>query len=305
MDVDFHETDNAATEGLRKFQGSQMSPASSLEDETASIDPVPAYESFGQRLEIEQGGSNITSSVSCICSSIDILNQLVYKLTLRTDDGRVDIDIRASSHRFSKLFAADLHKQSNPEHDQPPAFSQGSSKPTGTPTPRLNIVIQVVGSRGDVQPFVSLGLTLQKFGHRVRLATHPIFKQFVEGLGLEFYSIGGDPTELMAYMVKNPGLMPKLNTLRDGEVQRRRRAMRDIMRRCWRSCFEAGDGCGADGSGPQGMTGKMSTRSRDPRPFVADAIIANPPSFAHIHCAEKLGIPIHLMFTYVPVPLDH
>jgi hypothetical protein len=24
-------------------------------------------------------------------------------------------------------------------------------------------------------------------------------------------------------------------------------------------------------------------------PFVADAIIANPPSFAHFHCAEKLG----------------
>lgn len=33
------------------------------------------------------------------------------------------------------------------------------------------------------------------------------------------------------------------------------------------------------------------------KPFVADAIIANPPSFGHIHCAEKLGIPLHMMFT--------
>ena len=33
------------------------------------------------------------------------------------------------------------------------------------------------------------------------------------------------------------------------------------------------------------------------RPFVADAIIANPPSFAHMHCAQALGIPLHLMFT--------
>ena len=33
------------------------------------------------------------------------------------------------------------------------------------------------------------------------------------------------------------------------------------------------------------------------RPFIADCIIANPPSFAHIHCAEKLGIPLHIMFT--------
>lgn len=33
-------------------------------------------------------------------------------------------------------------------------------------------------------------------------------------------------------------------------------------------------------------------------PFVADAIIANPPSFAHVHIAERLGIPLHIMFTF-------
>lgn len=33
------------------------------------------------------------------------------------------------------------------------------------------------------------------------------------------------------------------------------------------------------------------------KPFVADAIIANPPSFAHIHCAQAFGVPVHLMFT--------
>ncbi|CAF4910244.1 unnamed protein product, partial [Rotaria sp. Silwood2] len=32
-------------------------------------------------------------------------------------------------------------------------------------------------------------------------------------------------------------------------------------------------------------------------PFIAEAIIANPPSFGHIHCAEKLQIPLHIMFT--------
>jgi UDP:flavonoid glycosyltransferase YjiC (YdhE family) len=37
-------------------------------------------------------------------------------------------------------------------------------------------------------------------------------------------------------------------------------------------------------------------------PFVADVIIANPPSFAHIHCAEALGIPVHLMFTFPYTP---
>jgi hypothetical protein len=35
--------------------------------------------------------------------------------------------------------------------------------------PPMNIVILVVGTRGDVQPFGFLGMELQKHGHRVRL----------------------------------------------------------------------------------------------------------------------------------------
>lgn len=30
---------------------------------------------------------------------------------------------------------------------------------------------------------------------------------------------------------------------------------------------------------------------------MADAIIANPPSFAHVHYAQALGTPVHMMFT--------
>jgi UDP:flavonoid glycosyltransferase YjiC (YdhE family) len=65
----------------------------------------------------------------------------------------------------------------------------------------LNIVIQVVGSRGDVQPFVALGAELQRSGHRVRIATHDVFQEFVTSSGLEFYPIGGDPAELMAVSI--------------------------------------------------------------------------------------------------------
>lgn len=32
-------------------------------------------------------------------------------------------------------------------------------------------------------------------------------------------------------------------------------------------------------------------------PNVAQAIISNPPCYGHIHCAEKLQIPLHMMFT--------
>lgn len=142
---------------------------------------------------------------------------------------------------------------------------------------KLNIVIQVVGSRGDVQPFIALGNELQKYGHRVRLATHDTFQNFVQSHGLEFYPIGGNPEELMAYMVKNPGLLPSVKTLRQGEIQKKRQMIAEMLQGCWSSCIQ-----------------------HDPvskKPFVADAIIANPPSFAHIHCAQALGIPVHIMFT--------
>ena len=36
--------------------------------------------------------------------------------------------------------------------------------------------------------------------------------------------------------------------------------------------------------------------THSPLPFVADAIIANPPTFAHIHLAEALSVPLHVMF---------
>jgi hypothetical protein len=152
--------------------------------------------------------------------------------------------------------------------------------------PPLNIVIHVVGSRGDVQPFVAVGQVLKnKYGHRVRLATHGTFKTFVEENGLEFFNIGGDPTELMAFMVKNPGLIPGMKSLKDGDVGKRRKGMAEILQGCWKSCADADEIKDDEDSHPK------------VKPFVAHAIIANPPSFAHIHCAEKLGIPLHLMFT--------
>lgn len=134
---------------------------------------------------------------------VELLNQL----TAYTDDGRVDIHINETDERLvaqlQQLQATSLQEQ---ETAPPPSYLSSAA---GEAPPPLNIVIHVVGSRGDVQPFVALGRELKdKYGHRIRLATHGTFKKFVEENGLEFFEIGGDPAELMAFMVKNPGLIP-------------------------------------------------------------------------------------------------
>ncbi|KAK5188736.1 hypothetical protein LTR72_011683 [Exophiala xenobiotica] len=163
----------------------------------------------------------------------------------------------------------------------------------------LNIVIQIVGSRGDIQPFIALGKHLKhQYGHRVRIATHLSFKSFVEEHDLEFFNIGGDAAELMAFMVNNSGLFPDLQAFRDGDVGRRRKGIYEILKGCWRSCIEAGDGTGPrPTSDDYASLRACSGVGQSEAPFIADVIVANPPSFAHIHCAERLGIPVHIMFT--------
>jgi UDP:flavonoid glycosyltransferase YjiC (YdhE family) len=272
-------TSNASPEGHIRHHGG-VSPHL---DEV----PPPAYNgaNYGE-LDIDQNGLNTGAQVA--------------------SDGRVNININQHKGKLTNLLLPALRHQldlSKRKASAEPQIPEGLGEIDGLPPPPMNIVIQIVGSRGDVQPFVALGQVLKnKYNHRVRIATHPTFRQFVTENGLEFFSIGGDPAELMAFMVKNPGLMPGMDSLKSGDVGKRRRGIYEIITGCWRSCIEAGDGMGApmndDNMDTRSFDSALSMRM-DPtlKPFVADAIIANPPSFAHVHIAEKLGIPLHLMFT--------
>ncbi len=60
------------------------------------------------------------------------------------------------------------------------------------------ISILTTGTRGDTQPYIALGLALQKRGHRVRLAAFENYGEWVKGFGLEFYPIKGDVSQVMA-----------------------------------------------------------------------------------------------------------
>ncbi|KKZ64428.1 hypothetical protein EMCG_09586 [[Emmonsia] crescens] len=233
--------------------------------------PPPEYDTLCGQMDFNQNGIDTNAKVA--------------------DDGRVNINIKENCRRLSSILGPAFDPRNCRPTSTPASLADAD---TGLPVPQMNIVIQIVGSRGDVQPFVALGRELKNvFGHRVRLATHPTFKDFVEENGLEFFTIGGDPAELMAFMVKNPGLMPGFDAMFNGDIGKRRKEIAEIISGCWRSCFEAGDGTGV----PVTDANFDATQLEGVKPFVADAIIANPPSFAHIHCAEKLGIPLHLMFT--------
>ncbi|RIA84856.1 Glycosyltransferase Family 1 protein [Glomus cerebriforme] len=61
----------------------------------------------------------------------------------------------------------------------------------------LHITCLTIGSRGDVQPYIALAKGLMKEGHKVRIATHGEYKDWIEGHGIEFGYVGGNPAELM------------------------------------------------------------------------------------------------------------
>ena len=66
-----------------------------------------------------------------------------------------------------------------------------------TPGRRLHVIIATVGTRGDTQPYVALGLALQKRGHAVTLATEARMEAFVRSFGLDWRRIEGDSAGLL------------------------------------------------------------------------------------------------------------
>ncbi|CAD6220208.1 unnamed protein product [Miscanthus lutarioriparius] len=236
---------------------------SSSEMDNTECSETPSEVSGSERTRPED-----SKKPSSVLDKISIKKKLKLfsRMTTLKDDGTVVVDIPTN------IEAASLDLPSGDHHNvafggEPLDSSDLQHRPP------MQIAMLIVGTRGDVQPFIAIGKRLQDYGHRVRLATHANFKDFVMTTGLEFYPLGGDPKILAGYMVKNKGFLPATPS----EIPIQRKQIRDIIFSLLPACKD-----------PDIDTGVS---------FSADAIIANPAAYGHVHVAEALNIPIHIIFT--------
>lgn len=192
--------------------------------------------------------------------------KLIQNLVKIQHDGTVEVDVTRNVPVASELLELDALDASS-DHTE-----DAISEPW-KPIPRLKIAMLVVGTRGDVQVFLAFAKRLQEFGHHVRLATHVNFRTFVKSAGIEFYPLGGDPRIMAGYMAKNKGFLLSGPT----EISIQRKQLKEIINSLLPACIEPDLDSGA--------------------PFKAEAIIANPPAYGHMHVAEALGVPLHIFFT--------
>ncbi|XP_047181250.1 sterol 3-beta-glucosyltransferase UGT80B1-like [Vigna umbellata] len=114
--------------------------------------------------------------------------QKLLNLVKIQNDGTVDVDLEKDAPLVSELLKFQSFEEST--------TSASVVSETKISAPWLQIVMLVVGTRGDVQPFLAIAKKLQDYGHRVRLATHADFDTFVKSAGVDFYPLGGDPRAL-------------------------------------------------------------------------------------------------------------
>ncbi|KAI0670202.1 hypothetical protein C8Q78DRAFT_174503 [Trametes maxima] len=156
---------------------------------------------------------------------------------------------------------------SESESEAAPAYmftSQSSTFLSFKPDRSLHFTFLTIGSRGDVQPYIALAKGLMADGHRVRIATHGEFKEWVESHGIEFGYVGGDPAELMRICVENGTFTVAF--LKEG-VQKFRGWIDDLLKTSWEAC--------------QGT----------------DVLVESPSAMGGYHIAEALKIPYFRAFT--------
>lgn len=205
--------------------------------------------------------------------AISLSTPIAYKAVIE-EDGRVSISFPKHIESIEPLVPPPHHSHATlpiaEENIAADFVVVEDNEVEASKPPLLRILVFIVGTQGDVQPFIPLCQRLRDYGHTVRIATHSVFKDYVQSNGLEFAEIAGDPKALIAYMIKTGGaLFPSSASELAKDVPENRAFIGKLLESSWIAA----------------------------RQFRPDALIANPVSFAHIHIAEAMCIPLHMFFT--------
>ena len=135
----------------------------------------------------------------------------------------------------------------------------------------MHVLILTLGSRGDVQPYVSLGVGLKAAGHTVTLGASARFEAFITEHGLDY---GYMNDQLMQLMDSSQGRDLMENTTNLWEVIQATRRMSKQVAPMQRQMFEDSWQC-ALAANP-------------------DVILFHPKVYGGPDFAEKLGVPVVL-----------
>jgi vancomycin aglycone glucosyltransferase len=78
----------------------------------------------------------------------------------------------------------------------------------------MRVLLSTIGSRGDVQPLVALGLALKAVGQEARLCVPPDFRDWIEGLGIPVTPIGPEVRTTGASSPPGPPVPPSPERMR-------------------------------------------------------------------------------------------
>ncbi|KAG5716720.1 Sterol 3-beta-glucosyltransferase [Termitomyces sp. T112] len=130
--------------------------------------------------------------------------------------------------------------------------------------PSMHFVCLTIGSRGDVQPYIALGLGLMKEGHRVTIVTHEEYREWILSFNIGHRTAGGDPGALMKLSVENKMFSPEFFK---ESLTKFRPWLDQLLLDAWKACHDA------------------------------DVLLESPSAMAGVHIAEALSIPYFRTFT--------
>ncbi|KAK0546158.1 hypothetical protein OC845_004725 [Tilletia horrida] len=269
LPFEFHDLalrDRALEQIQKLIKTSEESRRKREEAESSTSSPNSDSSAGGNGADSNKGGTtNIDTTVPMVASEL---------VTTPSTTGSTSISKKSRHNRELSDMAAEASRMLSQGPDEEvildsavinyvPKVINASADAFRKVTP-MKVFCLTIGSRGDVQPYISLGKALQAHGHGVTIVSHPEYEKWVRGHGLDYRPVGGDPGKLMQLSVEHRIFSPSFFRESIGKF---RDWLDELLRESWEQC--------------QG----------------AELLIESPSTMSGIHVAEALSIPYFRAFT--------